>query len=198
MGCGGCSNRTLLNQKHAWPFRPVTFRGSSVPASGTAHQNMNGMAEGTLPFHGAIVPSMACRGGGMETEPCPLTADGTRTRSTAGRTKTYMVGLEPQQGPLGVVYKVCFTPVPPPSPFAACIFRYGRSSGRRNTSSLRGGTQIGETRRRVRTDIGPRIHVPTGTTQSVLSGKNAPCSLFFHSGETNLGGVLTIQHRQPS
>jgi hypothetical protein len=62
-----------LNQKHAWPFTPVTFRLSKpcAEADGEAHQNINGISCGTLPFHGARLPSIAWRGGGNETAPWP-------------------------------------------------------------------------------------------------------------------------------
>ena len=57
----------------AHPFRPVTLRGYDEPARGAAHQNMNGTAVGTVPFHGANEPSSAWRGGGNVTAPCAAT-----------------------------------------------------------------------------------------------------------------------------
>merc|ERR1712216_352055 len=60
-------SQPLLNQKQAWPLLPVMFRGSSTDDEGFAHQFglSNGIGYlGTLPFQGAILPSMACLGGG--------------------------------------------------------------------------------------------------------------------------------------
>ena len=57
-------------------------RLSAELESGTAHQNMNGIASGTVPFHGAMVPSIAWRGCGMDTEPW-ATAIGRKASRTA-------------------------------------------------------------------------------------------------------------------
>ena len=65
------NKQNAADQKQAWPFLPLTLRWSADIVSGTAHQNMKGTWSGTVSFQGATVLSMPCRGGGIETEPCP-------------------------------------------------------------------------------------------------------------------------------
>ena len=76
-----------------WPFAPVKLRLSfpARSADGCAHQFglSNGIGHGTAPFHGAVSPSIASRGGGIVTAPC---AAALRTIATAP-SRSSRVGL---------------------------------------------------------------------------------------------------------